>query len=437
MKLLSRASLLSLLTLAACQCGDDYAPLELRELMPADDVEFDVEWAPDTKLAAEDVVLRELEDLQPHDGVFRVPLGSPLLEGVDVGDIVVWPQVGVFEVLSLEERSGKTEVRTRWARFSDAVTRAHITFEHALVAGAPGRVVGVVPVEGDEALTSANTVSQPLTMEAGPVSYSEDGLTYQGETGQYGLDTELGISGDSISLMVSAGSDSVSASMSGQVRGISAKGLVFLDPEGDADPSVLIEFDDLNLDIDVELSVEGARGDAELQPRAALVFPFLLGPVPAYVSVGTRLGVRSSISANETSISTRAGFSMRGAVRLSRNDDGSFGAEGIINDFSSRSPSMQFTTAVTAGVGIDVDAPRLSFGLGRPGIATGSVYGTHSMEITANASLVPGGDYCARVSTGGAVLAGGEVEAFGWSISREHQLANRDGEGGAQGPACK
>lgn len=111
-------------------CGSDsestshYAPIELRELVPADDSTFDVDWKPETIVADEADVLSALDNLQPHDGVFRIQATSPLLQDLSVGSIVVWPQVGIFEIVDIRSEDHLVEVETKWATFGDAASGA-------------------------------------------------------------------------------------------------------------------------------------------------------------------------------------------------------------------------------------------------------------------------------------------------------------------------
>ncbi|MFW5921104.1 MAG: hypothetical protein ACOCUS_04635, partial [Polyangiales bacterium] len=379
-------------------------------------------------------VLRDVENLASTDGVFRVAAGSPLLDGVEVGSIVVWPQIGFLEVLGLERRGEVVEVEAQYARFGAAVSEGEVRFRHALTAGAPGRAVGMVPSDTDGS-RSDGLAREALTLPGVPVDFSEDGFDYEGTVEPYGLDTEIHVGGDRMSVQLEADSGSVTATMKGEVRGLRADGLILMHPEAE-DPSVVLEFQNVTVDVDVTLEVEGARGSAELIPPAQLTFPFMLGPVPAYIGVGTRLQIRSSISRDKTVISASGGFSMRGSVVVARNDDGSFGAEGELGSFDVSSPSIEFETVNTAGVGIDIDAPRISFGIGRPGLASASVFGTHSAEIVANVEVAPDEQYCGTLGTGGAVQVGGELDFFGWSLDGATPIATYDGEGSQVGPAC-
>ncbi|MGM0559275.1 MAG: hypothetical protein ACQEVA_23025 [Myxococcota bacterium] len=407
--------------------------MELGEIAPADESSFDVDWSADTVVADEATVLADLEDLQPWDDVFRVPADSELLDGIEQGSIVVWPQVGIFEIVEVRDGGDMVEVETKWARFADAVDRADIQFTHALEAGEPGRAVGMRP-----APTQANQLSsratQSLEGPIGPFDYSEDGVTY--EAG--GVSSTFGVDGDTINVAFSANTGSLKGEVSGSVSGLTAQGLVFLDPDAeDPDPSVLIDFQNIRANVTAKLSIEGASGSDEIVTPAVVTFPFMVGPIPAYIAVGLRFQIRSSIGLSETLVAVESGFSINGSVTLARNDDGSFGAEGSIGNFEASSPTISFDTRATAGIGLDVDTPRISFGLGRPKLASASVFGTHSYEIVGNVVVDVEDGYCAEVGTGSAILVGGEIGAFGWSASQDRQIANKSGGTTTGGPACE
>src|SRR5690625_58230 len=62
----------------------------------ADHVVFDVEWEPGVILAQEEDVLNDVQDLMCQNGVYTIAADSPLLNGLEAGDLVVWPQLGIF-----------------------------------------------------------------------------------------------------------------------------------------------------------------------------------------------------------------------------------------------------------------------------------------------------------------------------------------------------
>lgn len=415
-----------------------YESIELRELVDVDEGTFDVQWLESTIVVEEEVVLAEIEDLDPLDGVYRVEVDSALLAGLEAGTIVFWPQVGVFEILSLNEVEGVVEIATRWARLRDAAESAEIRFRHALVAGETGRAVGVQPkvpaLEEDILEEESALIRQGLWPEDLPLQLSEDGASYSGEAG--GLDYEVNVGRSSVGMSFTSQTEDTTVSVSGTVRGAQAQGLVLMHPEAD-DPSVVLEFNDLEVEVQASLAVRGASGTVNVNPPAVVRFPFVVGGFPAYVEMALRFQIRSSISQADNIMTTSAGFRLGGRVVLARNDDGSFGAEGEITRLDIQAPEMTFDLSVTSGVAIDIDVPRISFGIGRPGLASASIFGTHSVELVANTTINPSaGEYCAQISSGGAILAGGELGFFGWTIGGGVPIYVRDGETSRSGGAC-
>lgn len=433
-----RALTLGLLTLLVSACGSEskqsFAPIELRELVEADSSSFDVDWQAGTLVAQESDVLAALEDLQPSDGIFRVPADSPILVGVSVGSIVVWPQVGIFEIVDLEPTGDIVKVATKWAHFSDAVSRAEIEFTHELRAGEPGRVVGTAPAAAPKARTNNGLVEQALTVENGPLSFSEDGVNYQGEAG--GAETSFSIDGNAISASFSSSNAGTTVGLNGSIRGLAANGRISLEA-GEDDPAVRVDFKNVTLNMQATLSINGAKGTASVIPPAQLVFPFLIGPMPVYIAIGTDIEIESTIGTEDAVLTASAGFTMTGSVSVGRNRDGTIGAEGEITSFETQRPDFKGQTAFTAGIAIRFSAPRISFGIGRPGMATTAVYGTNSIEMVANAAVNPlNNDYCARLGTSSGAFIGGEISILGWSIGHSRQVAHRDGVSTQQGNRC-
>lgn len=417
------------------ESGSDYAPTELGELVTADESTFDVDWKPEAIVAGEAAVFEDLEDLQPYNGIFRVPSTSSLLEGVSVGSIVVWPQVGIFEVVYLRPAGDVVEIETKWAKLSDAVSRADISFRHALRAGEPGRAVGVQPAPTTPAQQERGIAMQPITAEAGPLSYSEEGLKYKGD-GE-GLETELSVDGDTVTVSFSSNAGGTKVNIKGSASGLSADGVILLN-EGEDEPTVRIRFNDIKLSVSATLSVKGAKGTASIVPPAQMVFPFAIGPMPAYIAVGTDIEVESSIGSSDDLFSLSAGFTLTGDVALTRNADGSVQASGAITRFDTQQPEFSSSVHLTSGVALRFSAPRLSFGIGRPGLANGGVYGKKSIEFLANTTLNPfEGTTCAQLSTDSATFVGGELSIFGFSISRESQITRKTGVSHQEGELCQ
>lgn len=436
-------AILSIFLLAACSDEDNGGlgpnpeagpEITLGQINQADNVEFDVVWSADTRVAEESTVMSDVEDLQAPGGIYRISAGSPMLDGLEVGDVVVWPQLGMFNILGIQEQGDVVEVATEWARFSDAVHEANIEFSHALTSGAPGRAVGVSPA-GPSPAQHDSEFAYGVMANSAPVRITEDGVEFSHEAGGY--DVSMQATGDRIDVSVSAGGTGVTTSLGGSVSGLSADGVILLDPESDdADPVVALFFDDVTLSVQAALELSGSRGGVTISPNAALVFPFMIGPIPAFVAVGTRLQIRSSISRADANLQASAGFTAVGDVAVGRNPGGGFAAEGDIRTFQVDGPDFGFEVSNTSGMGLDFDAPRITFGLGRPGLAPLAIYGTQSAELTANVVLNSDAEYCARTSSAGAVTVGGELNMLVWSAGTQRIVAQRDGPSRENGPGC-
>lgn len=415
----------------ACSSGGgddfpDYEPLSPETLPMPDTSTFDVDWNPDVMVANEADVLADVENLQPADGVFRVRAGSPMLEGVDVGSTVVWPQLGLFNITSMTTEGDRVAVGTEWARFSDAMTRADIQFAHAMRDMGPGSVIGVAPSDG----SVESGLRQALFDEAAFYAFLEQGVTYSRDT----WTMNLSMVGDAGRIRFVGANTELDA----MATGLEAEGTIQIDEsDPDSEPTVSLYFPGIEVTGRVKATLEATVGTGELSPDATLVFPFMLGPLPAFVAVSLRIAIRSSVSAGAKMV-LESTFDMGGTVTLSRGPEG-FGIEGGITHFDSN-PDVSGNTGVTIGGAIDFDAPRVTFGFGRPGIATAAIYMTHSAEVVANVTANPlnASQYCLNVSVGSSVLYGGEVSVLGWSVSTgDSMLGGIRSPPTMEGPACE
>ena len=404
------------------------------QISQADDVVFDVEWEPGVILAEEEDVLNDVQDLMGQDGVYTIAAGSPLLDGLEVGDLVVWPQLGIFNILSIQEQGNVVDVTTEWARFSDAFVTADIQFRHDLTAGATGRAIGIAPAGERPKMGVAPQYG--LFAKSAPISITEDGVEFS--TGTDGYNFKMAASsGGTIQMDLSASSGGLEAALKGVVSGLTADGAIQISPDNeDPDPAIGVFFNDIQMDIDGTVSLSGTRGAVDITPEASLVFPFSIGPVPAFVAVSTRFQIRSSITRANAKLSATAGFSAVSDVAVGRNPDGNFAAQGELKSFSTTGPELNFEASNTSGMGFDFDAPRVTIGIGRPGLGTLGVYGTATGELVFNVTFNTDAEWCIEGSLGGAITVGGEINTLIWSFDRQRAIATRPGPKVNEGAGC-
>lgn len=407
----------------------------LGPITQADDVVFDVDWRPGTILAEEEDVLNDVQDFDVQDGVYRIAAGSPLLDGLSVGDIVVWPQLGIFNILAIQEQGSVVAVTTEWARFSDAMEEADIQFRHALTAGSTGRAIGITPMDPSSGKVLEN---EQFDILAGSTTFqiTENGFDFS--TGSDGYNFKMSANtGGTVNLDLTSSAGPVEASLKGVVSGLTADGAIQLTRDAeDPDPAVGIFFNDINMDVTSSVKIAGSRGSDSINPNALLVFPFSIGPIPAFAAVTVRYQIRSSISRANAELEASAGFSAVADVAVGRNPDGAFAAQGEIKRFSTDGPELRFEASNTSGIGFDFDAPRITFGIGRPGIGTLAVFGTTSAELVFNVTFNTDAEWCMESSLGAAINVGGEISFLRWSRDRPVTIANYNGPSGTRGSGC-
>lgn len=443
--LLTSLLLVLLIFIAGCSddsvsSGDldfDIGPVidRLGPISPADDVVFDVEWASGTIVAEEADVLSDVQDLDVLDGVYRIAADSPLLDGLSVGDIVVWPQLGIFNILAIQDQGSVVAVTTEWARFSDAIDEADIQFRHDLTAGSTGRAIGITP-SGPNANKYADGDYYGVLAGSTTFTITEDGFDFS--TGPDGYNFKMSAkSGGTVNIDLTSTVGAVEASLKGVVSGLTADGAIQLSRDAeDPDPAIGVFFNNIQLDLTSGLKVKGSRGSDTINPNALLVFPFTIGPIPAFAAVTVRYQVRSSISRASAELAAEAGFSATADVAVGRNPDGEFAAQGEIKRFSTNGPELSFTASNTSGIGFDFDGPRISIGFGRPGLATAAVFGTASAELVFNVTFNTDAEWCMESSLGAAINVGGEISFLRWSRERAVSIATYSGPSGTRGSGC-
>ncbi|GEM_PF-3567155 len=407
----------------------------LGPISPADDLVFDVEWAPGTVVAEEADVLSDVQDLDVLDGVYRIASGSPLLDGLSVGDIVVWPQLGIFNILAIQEQGSVVAVTTEWARFSDAIDEADIQFRHDLTAGSRGRAIGITP-SGPNANKYADDDYYGVLAGSTTFTITENGFDFS--TGADGYNFKMSASsGGTVNLGLTSTVGAVEASLSGVVSGLTADGAIQLTRDAeDPDPAIGVFFNNIQMDVTSGLKISGSRGSDTINPNALLVFPFTIGPIPAFAAVTVRYQVRSSITRASAELEATAGFSATADVAVGRNPDGAFAAQGEIKRFSTDGPELRFEASNTSGIGFDFDAPRITFGIGRPGVATAAIFGTASAELVFNVTFNTDAEWCMSSSLGAAINVGGEISFLRWSRDRSVSIATYNGPSGNRGSGC-
>lgn len=424
--------------LVACGDGngeDDFSPkpTELKEIVAADTAHFEAQWKDDVKVVDQALVYQELQNLTPPDNIFHVQKGSPLIADTAVGDIVVWPGQGVFRILDLSETSNRVAIEVEWADLAEAAHTFEASFQHNLSADSPGRAFGVGPAGPTPDPNRAGYIVQPITAEAGPFTFTEDGAAYKGDT----VNATFQAMNNTIRTQFVGKSPGVTATVKGTLSGLSAAGKFSL-KDGDAEPDVLIQFNNLELKVEASLEIDNASGSTEIIPPAQIVFPFMVGPLPMYISIGSRIEIKSTAMA-EAKISTSASFTANGSLTLRRTAEGQMIVDGDIHSFNTQRPSMSAESVFTLGATINFDAPRIAFGVGRPNLVSAEIYGTNSVELVANLVIEPFNDNatCAKVGTGAAVLYGGLIDFFGFKINSEAQAAYAAGVSEQRGSACK
>lgn len=417
--------------------GENFEPTELDEVMPADESKFDVEWDENAEphVADEDDI-DDIEDITRTDGVYRVTSGSALLDGVAEGDVVLWPQVGFYEITSLEDDGEVVEVTTAEADLTESISNGEVSFEHALEAGDEGRAVGVVPGEDQpaESESQLRTRASALELTSGGVSHSES-------FGHYTVDSNIKSAGDNVELNFTVSSSNFPGDLivTGTVKGMESRGELVVE-DGETETAYLM-VDNIDVDIDAELRIEEAEGEVELDPSVELKFPFHISGIPMYVSIGTQLTLRSSLGHAGAAARAKSSFHLTGSFGVGLTENGDIGAEGELSSFTPTGSELEINQVGQGGIGMDADVPKVSIAMARPEKVGGEIYGTHSIEMVGNVARELGGDeddYCLQLDTNAGIFVGGRLKLFALpALSERTQLWGENEKAIEDGELCE
>lgn len=438
--------LLSLFSLTALlwSCGPDasepevstFEEVTVKRVEQADKSTFDVQWKPGTLVAQEEDVLDDVEDLQAEGGLYTIKNSSSLLVGLQVGSLVVWPQLGVFRVLSMKQRDNTTAVQTEWVTLTEAVDYADISFEHTMSQGNGDRALGAVWSDAEAPASEPGVARQAMTAKKGGPKLTKDGVEYESPDGNQ--KAKLAIGKEKVTMDFELKTNVLTTKAEVVVAGLKAEGKLTYDAKSDSQPSMRIEFKHVKVTGSMSAEVKGAKGVIKVKPKASMLFPFMVGPIPAYISVDLVVEVEAGIDEVSAQLKTNTIFEIDGEIILDRGPDGDLNVGGNIKSFKAPAPNFEYEVKFSAGVRVAVDAPKVSFGFGRPGLASASIYGTHSAELVSNIAVNPfNKERCVSVHAGSAILAGGEVSFLGLGAKREKQIGGLDGYDHKEGKLCK
>jgi hypothetical protein len=400
-----------LLAVASCsaaaeQSNEPYLP---------DEVSFEVNWKPDTKMLGEEAIDSWLEgESAAEDGMY-VFTESAELAALAVDDITLIPGMGLFQVVSTESANGTITLQTTPASLLDAAEEGDLSWDIAITQR--DGAVGYQPTESSNLAPRASRSGGSVDFE-----YAADGY----EIGVKMSRTEG--ARPSMSFEFSGGITSETEGTTASMRA-KVEGTVKLRARGNyrfAGGEVLeynLYADDVELDLSGEVIAEGqfVLGDSVEYPTK-LVVPFAVGPLPFYFAFGTTVELNATLM---------SGQSVKATGTLHYEGDIGINGEGLRVTETTSTGTPEYTgtveddISVTAAVLASLSAPRLELGAGVPQAARFGVSAGIYVDLRTSLGLQVklGASPCEFGVVAFGAYFGGEAKVFGLTFNREEEIA--------------
>ncbi len=404
-----------------------------------DHTTFEVEWRDDavvlddvaaaqSALVSADFALGELVFASEYTGLEQLTLGSAAVIG----------GIGLFRVLAREQVQDGELVRVEDAALTDVIQNGHIAWRRSFVSAEAAAKLGL-GIDEDEA-DSIGTLRQPLG------SYEGGELNYSGELAGFATTMKLKPGPDGTELTLTAkydkGKGIANSAITATLHGLTNETDIIIE-EG-AIRSVDVRYVGVDGETTIEAGAVELGGEEKIQIPARLAMPFLIGPIPFRVELGTSLEFSSTLVGNTSAIfKGRAKFKGSAGARV----DGS--EVEYFSSFELADVSLERTEpfgTLTSGLGFLLNFPELTLGVGVPKVATAGVYLKFRTEILSNltveyevagiAPVITG--ICAESGVNFGATYGGKAAFLGIDVfEKEEPLFGKLGEKTRTGNACK
>ena len=420
------------LVLASVGCGGGD---EFGEPAP-DSATFEVDWKPETVLADAKEVSDTLLEPRPDDGVYRFDPAPSSLDGVATGQIVLLPGVGLFRVMSVARPGSTLELGTEPASLLEAATRGKLSWDYGVEGGRKGTIGavgsgGVVPLLND---APGTPVTWSGTLGSLPVS-----ATITPEDGQ----TRVEIHSEA---PVATGQVKVHAT--GVIKGFRLQGNYEFAEGTITDFRMVAEGVDINMEGSLELQALSASAGTKFGPPLSVNFPFAVGPLPMYISIGAGFELESTLSSQSDVARVSARWAYQGRLGVQRSATGELSVvAGAPSAPALSAEGGEQVTRITSGVGLLLEAPRLEVGAGLPPRTPGAdIANAHlvfklkheavsNLEVQHN--VITGlTRSCYSVSVNAGASFGGGVRMLGFSYATETPLWGRTSQPIRRGDGC-
>jgi hypothetical protein len=390
-----------------------------------DQVSFQATWKPDTLVLDLATVQGNLLNPTTADGIYRF---APSLAEVGTWQpeqVVVLSGVDIVKVLSVETQADAIIVTTKPISLVTAVTDADVSWDIG-VDMAQGTPTPQVMIVGGADLIGASPGGQErIAAIPSPV----DKMSYQGPLGNLTAKQTMSFNADGslkmeLEVSFKDGNTTLKVVGTGTVHSFRHSGDVSI--RGGTLLSGYVDVKDVDLDLDLNIgAVALGKSDDTFKLPVQITAPAHLGPIPVYVGLGASLSLNPLLS-DTSSSRTHVHFHLKGGGGF-KIIDGKANSYGSLEAVEVSAKENEAVSTVNAGLGVLLEFPKVTFGVGIAKVAAGEVFTSVKTEMVANQTMRYDGmglitGNCLEINGNYGIFAGGTVRLAGVSLTKEMQV---------------
>jgi hypothetical protein len=388
-----------------------------------DTTTFDVKWKADTVLLT-DADAATLDPQMSGDGTLRFVNASAAVKALTPGRLVLVPKIGLYRVKTVTPAGDAVTLTTDDASIVDAAESGHVAWD----------------IGANHVNKSSVSVLGPRTLhvtDSAPVTFS-------GTIGNFTASVELTPAGDRTNVMLTAEHTPFAgrskAEIQGYVQAFRSQGDFQFG--GGIVQAFTYGVRGYHADLTVTYDFAAIKGEAEVKVPAKMSWPFLVGPIPMYVSLSANVSLQSTLTAQNDAANGTIHFTYGGDFGVLRNG-ASFQGSGNLGNIVLETTGAQHAAQITSGVEALFEAPQLSLGVGVPSAADtvgANLWLKVKSEVVSNLTIpdpfAAGKPSCLQVSAGAGAYYGGTLNFFGVSLASEQTIVATNKILAQSGSAC-
>lgn len=278
-------------------------------------------------------------------------------------------------------------------------------------------------------------------------------VAWSGTVGSFVVDGKITPGADVHDLLLNVssknGDGALKLSIEGKVKPFTARGK--FDFVAGKVNECWIRIDDVDADAVIDLDAASVAVEGSYRIPLAFSFPFALGPIPMFASLGMALELRAGLLFKDDQLKNHRQFHLHGSTGLQFRD-GSIVPLGQVETSSASVEDSSVSSKFGLVFGYQADLPRIDIGVGRPDVPglqigkvpdgtslRGSVYTRLGFEGVSKHLVQTKSDKrvgCLEESSNVGAFVGGELKLFSVAFSAEQEVWGVVREAPKSGDGC-